>query len=704
MLGYEDVLHANPAGLATAATAWTAMAQKYEAVQQRLQNEVLSVTGNPGLWQGATATSAHAHVSATRQQAVDAQTEARALASILTDAHSDFETAQKKLKATVEDAAKDGMKVSAIGVVSFDPYTLDPAARNSYRPGGEGEEARVQAWAQKIKVYLEEATAADQRAALGLRRAAKVGDTANTFNGQALAGGDAADGARAAELAKKLKDLGELSPAELAELNNLMKANSGNPEYGRTLLTSLGPQGTILLADELERLIAERGGTNKNEYSELRTNLANTVAGATRDPSTQFYQDFRKGLQEVGTKNLDAIRPGGAPGGGLGYQTLTGLLRQGNAGYGKEFLVDIGADILAADKEIPGRWARQGSGIPSGADADPVDGILGLMGQNPAAATAFLDPKAPGAEERLKYLLTEREGTVVLPGGYAGLGAAVEAATTGDPVGTVHKGGPHTPEQARVMQGTINAFFDGKEAVEVPESLRVPLAGALTDFVDDTHSVLGATPGWKEETAGADKGHLEADKQPLIHFMRGLSEEPEAFAMLYTAEHHKAAQLLSGLSADPNPTFAGDRHNLAVSVGTALGTLESIEADVILDTRDDRKEWAKETSERISLGSSLSVGYVPVLGDLADTLVNESVSKWHDNADKEAEKTANQTVASRYVLHTDQNAAMVGAWARAHGVGTGDSVAGNIATDLALSRAAGSSAAETILGRNKSSG
>ncbi|MFB6894230.1 DUF6571 family protein [Kitasatospora sp. NPDC056327] len=717
LLGFEDVMKADPSAMTKAAADWTAMAGKYQAVQRRLENEVLAVTGNQGLWLGSTASAADLHVSRTKQQSIDAQTEARAVASIITDARNDFEAAQKKLKQAVADARADGMKVTGTGTVVFDVGALDPATKQAYHHDPDYQQERGEAagrWAQRIRICLEEATAADQRAALQLRRAARVGDLTNEFNGGAVGGGDEADGRRAADLASRLKDGKTLTPEELAELNNLMKANSGSPVYGQTLLNALGPEGTLLLADELEVRLNDRNGKLKGEYGELQTNLANTIAGATRDTGGKFYQDFRKGLQEAGVKNINARHFGGKSEPIYGYQTLATLLQKGNAGYGAQFLNDLGTDVLAAERDNKNRWsAHQFNGPRPDLEYDPVNGVLKLMGQNPEAATQFLDPKGPGAEDRLKYLLRDREW----PTSYVntlygppmvdktthqeGLAAALEAAATGDAPGEgTHNGGPHTPAQARVMQGVIEALDGDAKGSEIHDDLKMPLANALSDYVDDTHRILSdhvsSGGGGVREENGA--GHLDGGADSLTRVLRGVSDEPEAYALLYTSERARTAELIGALPADPG----ADRSVVDVPaqrVGTALGAYDAIRTDVILDNKDERMEWADKTGSLASSMNGTVTGFIPEVGDIAGTLVDMGIEKWADDVKKDAQHTGNKEASDSHFAALNQSKEMARGWGQANGDTTGQRT-DLVYSNIALGHTSGHANAMSALGRN----
>ncbi|MFI9330039.1 DUF6571 family protein [Kitasatospora sp. NPDC052868] len=720
MLGYEDILHADLSAMTKAASDWTEMARKYSAVQQRLDNEVLSVTGNQGMWLGSTAFAANQHINATKQQTIDAQTEANAVATIITDAHGDFEAAQKKLREASEGATAAGMKVTGTGSVMFDVSRLDEATKHDYRHDPDYQRQCNEAagkWSEVIQAAIQEATAADQRASRALNRAAKVGDAFNTFNGQAIGGGDAADARRAADLAEKMRKDGKLSPAELDELNNLMKANSNSPQYSQTLLNTLGPEHTLQLADELEKQVEGKDGKDKGAYGELQKNLANTVAGATRDPNSQFYKDWRKGLQDLGAKNINDDH-GGKLDPVYGYQALATLMDKGDAQYSSVFLNDLGADIIDTEKKNPHIWDHQFDGPRPGLVSDPLDGVLKQMGKNPEAATQFLDPKGPGGEDRLNYLTRDRKW----PENYlntlygapqkmddpfqrAGLGAAIEAATTGDPTGTPHKGDAHTEAQARVMQGTIDALDKDGKGADIPENLRKPLAGALTDYVDDTHNILGAELDTAKHKDGVwtegGNTHLADKASSLTRVMRGVSEDPEGYAALYEAEKAKSAQVVAGLPADPSRPDH-DRVGPADRAGSALGTLDAIRSDVLLDERDDKKEWADKTGKLITGGTGLATGYIPEVGDLAGSLAEMGVDQWTDDVKKEAADKANNEASTAHDSNLDQGTQMVIGWADQNHVDTKGELANEVNRGLRDGHSRGYSEAMIALGRHGS--
>ncbi|MDW6060027.1 hypothetical protein SAZ11_20950 [Streptomyces sp. FXJ1.4098] len=105
--------------LESAATKWDEAAKKFEAVQKIYDSKVKSV-GLDGTWNGVSHLVARPNMQLTDEQFTAAPKEARAVASILRDAHSQFVELRGKVKSAVADAVKAGMKVSDAGIASYD--------------------------------------------------------------------------------------------------------------------------------------------------------------------------------------------------------------------------------------------------------------------------------------------------------------------------------------------------------------------------------------------------------------------------------------------------------------------------------------------------------------------------------------------------------------------------------------------------------
>ncbi|MER6395509.1 DUF6571 family protein [Kitasatospora sp. NPDC001603] len=706
MLGYEDVLHANPGTLSTAATQWRAMADRFHTMEGSFDRDVLSVTRD-GLWTGGTAGLADFQLMATKGQIVAAQVEAKAMASLLDDARADFEAAQRQVRDAADGAVKAGFKVTGTGVAVLDPGTLDPGTLNDLHHDADTQRAYQEAagkWTQAIEAGLQRATDADQRAARALRSASKAGSFDNSFNGSALGGGDQADAQRAADLATRIDSL---NGDERAQLANLMKANADSPEFSRTLLDTLGPDGTLKLAEKLNDPGKDDG--KKGSYPGLQTDLTRAIASATQDPNTEFYRKWRAGLRENGTRNFGSnTEPV------YGYQILGTLMGKGDAKYSTPFLTDLGDDIIAAEKKQPGLWSYRASHDGTSLGADPLDELLGVMGRQPEAATSFLDPGADGSNQRLHYLLKDRDwpqgyltgytGEMKMPDplSQSGLAAAVEAAATGERAGTAHDG-KHTEAQARVMHDTIVTVDEGHGGDKIKDTLRRPLANALADYVGDTHELLngrndvynghtGHDSVWKD----GDTTRMAVGQDSLVRFMRGLSDDPAAYGTLHRAETGRIDQELAAIG--PNPTEAQMKDPMGKGAA-ALGVFDAIRADADLDMRDDKNAQADWKAKVLYHTIGAPITPIAPLGDAAQRLVDT----WTYEVSLE-EKDRNNSEANAKVSDTclganRQMSDMVGIWARDRGMDPDGPTVNSLQDDMLNSRNRSNDVAGRYLGR-----
>ncbi|GLF95434.1 hypothetical protein [Streptomyces yaizuensis] len=105
--------------LATAADKWQDMAGEFHKVEQRYKDSVQKITTGPD-WVGGSANAAGTAFAATRYEYQAAQTQAKATATLLRNAHQQFTELKKQLESGRADAVKAGMKVSEQGNVAFD--------------------------------------------------------------------------------------------------------------------------------------------------------------------------------------------------------------------------------------------------------------------------------------------------------------------------------------------------------------------------------------------------------------------------------------------------------------------------------------------------------------------------------------------------------------------------------------------------------
>ncbi|WP_406194600.1 hypothetical protein OH807_05530 [Kitasatospora sp. NBC_01560] len=708
MLGYEDVLHANPATLSTAAGKWREMAQRFHTMETTFDSDVLSVTRN-GLWLGGAAGLADFQLLATKGQIVAAQVEANAMASLLDDAHADFDAAQKQVREAADGAVKAGFTVTGTGVAVLDPSTLDPGTRNDLHHDADTQRAYQEAaakWTAAIEAGLQRATDADARAARALRSASKAGSIDNSFNGQALGGGDAADAQRAADLATRIDGL---SDDERAQLANLMKANADSPQFSQTLLDRLGPDGTLNLAEKLND--PGKDGGKKAAYPGLQSDLTRALASATQDPNTEFYRKWREDMKGAGTKNYGSnTQPV------YGYQILSTLMTKGdpNANYSSPFLGNLADDIIASEKQHPGLWSYRASHDGTSLGADPLDEVLGVMGRRPEAATAYLDPGADGSNQRLHFLLKERDwpqgyltgmtGEMKMPDplSQSGLGAAIEAATTGERAGAAHDG-KHTDAQARIMHDTIVTMDEDHGADKIKDTLRQPLANSLADYVGDTHELLNGRNDVYNNHTGHDSVWKDGDtvrmavgQDSLVRFMRGVSEDPAAYGTLHQAETGRISQELAAIG--PNPTEAQMKDPMGKGAA-ALGVYDAIRADTVMDMRDDKNAQADWKAKVLYHTIGAPITPIAPLGDAAQRLVDTWTYEVSLEEKDRNNTEANAKISDTYLGANREMSDLVGVWARDRGQNPDSPEINSLQDDMLNSRNRSNDTASRYLGR-----
>ncbi|WP_228978739.1 hypothetical protein [Streptomyces sp. DH12] len=194
MLTYHDVMSADFGPLNTAADRWQKMADEIHKVENAYRDSVQKITMGP-TWLGESATAAYTNFAATRYEYQAAQTQAKATATLLRNAHQQFTELKKQLENARADAVKAGMKVSEQGNVAYDWDRLTPAEREAARH--DPDHARTvreseESWQEYIKACVRAVDDADKDLKKDLESAVKDGtgnkndETLGTgFNGDA---------------------------------------------------------------------------------------------------------------------------------------------------------------------------------------------------------------------------------------------------------------------------------------------------------------------------------------------------------------------------------------------------------------------------------------------------------------------------------------------------------------------------------------
>lgn len=690
MPSYYEIMHIKLSTLTAAADGWKEMASRFKKLEDVYEKQVQGISSR-GVWLGESAQVSSVNFAMTRKEFDSAQKEALAVESLLRDAHGQFTELIGKVKSAVAEAIEAGMKVSDSGVASYDfskvdaqtKYSIqhDPDLRdveNSYTKKIADAVKVVNDFDHDVKVALLNASGADGTAFFG-------------FNSKPVNDVEAVE---ALALTEKIRS-GDASDKDLKHYNDLMRQNSKDKHFSEAYLHELGAKDTLLLADQMNLAANDRDASKADQklYNSISAGLANTVASGTKDPDSYAYKSFVDGLKAAGTDNIgDNLRPVD------GYQTLVTLMQAGD-GYGKEFVNDVGNGIIETEKSKPNVWLHQFDPSRPNLANDPLDGLLRVMSKDPDSATYFLDPEAKGNKnDHLEYLLTDRKwpetymsgpGAVMElddPFRASGLGEAIQAAATGHERGEkLGEPGPHTEGQARVMHNAVRFLDSEMGGDEFPEELaniRQPMAKALADYVADTHVILngqesnyGGISGKDAIYGTGDNSHIAVGQGSLVRVMRGIADDAPSYSLLYEAERVYSAELLAGA-----PDYSGDRvhgnsadwNHRGQEIGTAMGAINGIGADVYNDKKDDRVEWAEDTAEYSAIGANGLIGEIPIVGTAGGALIDSIKYDWTKDVVEEAENQGKQDSSNNYAKGMEGTNLLFNEWGKQNDI-AGDS-------------------------------
>ncbi|MEU6212119.1 hypothetical protein ABZ891_19735 [Streptomyces sp. NPDC047023] len=161
---YHEIMNTDLGLLTTAAAKWDAMAGEMHKVEIRYGETVQKISTGQN-WVGVSAGTAQSGFAATRYEYSASQIQAKAIASLLRDAHEQFTDLKKRVESARTDAMAAGMTVSEQGRVAFDYAGLTPAERSAYHHDPDGETSirtAVAKWQQHIDDRVKAVTQADQ--------------------------------------------------------------------------------------------------------------------------------------------------------------------------------------------------------------------------------------------------------------------------------------------------------------------------------------------------------------------------------------------------------------------------------------------------------------------------------------------------------------------------------------------------------------
>ncbi|MGW7526199.1 hypothetical protein [Streptomyces sp. NPDC054783] len=202
------------------------------------------------------------------------------------------------------------------------------------------------------------------------------------------------------------------------------------------------------------------------------------------------------------------------------------------------------------------------------------------------------------------------------------LGSAVEKATVG---AQPHR---HSLQQAQTMKTVLVTVDESlaKNGQRVDATLRTPLAESLADYAPDTASILGIgdadyavhglpdKPAWED----ADGVHMAVTRSTLLRVLRGVSEDPAAYATVRAASTRYAAEQLAAVPR------GATGYNLTVPPARnsrMFGSLDAVATGVRRDLGESQaKEWQRDVFVKATKQASTPPSYEkdPV-GHLVDT-------------------------------------------------------------------------------------
>ncbi|MFE2731453.1 hypothetical protein [Streptomyces sp. NPDC059349] len=532
----------------------------------------------------------------------------------------------------------------------------------------------MESWQARIDKAVRAVGDADTGVEIALSAAVFDSDltdgTGNGFNARAKGDIEQYEVAVVKESARELADGERLTPPQLAELKRSFRDNCHEPAFSRTLLDSLGPSGTIRLTNNLGDLAHVTDPRRAADYASLETGLANSLAAATKDPDSQWYKDWRTEMRKAGVARYDTDFQAARLDKVHGYQSLVTLMQHGD-GYGRDYLEDLGDDMIKAEKKNPDIWDLKGEyrGNQDGWFAnDPVDGVLGIMSHEPATAAHYLKD-----DDRMKYLMHERDwkitlhteetpkATVYTPSldtdTRAGFAAALQAGATGlDPSDPNAKYVEHSTDNNKVFKSSLK--YLAEEGDKFPAHLREPMAKILVNHGDTVHAAAGAI----------DMNEAPLEQDQLYEVVKQVSKDQGSYAALNSGVN----QVMVSDLHDPDQRHPED--SLA-HAGRTVGFLEQARASAAGDPKvaEFKHKWVVDQA----------ISYLPVAGDEVQSGVDYVTERWlADEQKKLDDKTSEGNVAD-YTTRNRQLMALAGEWHKVHGTRDGSAIAAQEAIDEA---------------------
>ncbi|WP_448317954.1 hypothetical protein [Streptomyces sp. CO7] len=643
--------------LMTAAEQWEEMAGEFVAQEEDYLREVHAVaaaSGQPGQWTGVAAGAAGSGFDVTLAEYRAARKEALAVASLLQDAYTQFATLHKRLEAVRTEAEAAGLRVSERGVVTVAARTAEPP-----KPGETC--GSVDGWQQRIDNAVRAVDDADRGVAIALRAVTgdgRLGDgTAGGFNAHAVHDVEVYEARAGSELARRMAEGEKLSPAETDELRRLFRDNQHDPRFARTFLGGLGAEGMLAVASQANGAAHAPGGDDQARgMAEITSGLSRTLATATRDTDSPWYEQWRSDMREAGLEQHGSRIAAEHLAKERGYQSLVSLMGQGGD-FGSPYLADLGDDLIDAERKTADLWHIKGpiTGKDGWFANDPLDGVLGLMSRDPEGAAAYLRD-----EDRMKYLTADRNWyTTALesPGAprlehsadtldadaHAGFAAALEAAATGISPESPGAGFvEHTAANHEVFQRSVRHLAGMED--RFPEPLREVMGRIMANHGATVHQVA----------SGFDIDGTPVSQPDLFEVAKQVSRDPQGYAALNVGLN---TPMVEGIHR-PDQTYPKDS---LVQAARTVGFMEEVRAQAVqLESQPPEPPgWA-------AVANGVAA-HVPVVGSDLQAGLAALTDSWVEDEQTRFDATLGEGREVAYRAREQQLQALTKAWWAVHG-------------------------------------
>ncbi|WBP89572.1 hypothetical protein [Kitasatospora cathayae] len=640
MSTYSDLRRDSFQGLETLATAFEGLVRNWKFSSELTGDVITPLQGSN--WNGDAAESAAPAVTKARNELDAAFEEASAIAKALREAHTELAASRADLDAALKKAADHSLTVDANGVnVSW------PAPASEVEKNDPSYEQTYRRLAQEVGVDISKAVAraeaADAAAATALGGATGTDRTA--FRPSS---GPEEQGKQAADL---LKLAGNISDAQLDQLNKLLKDHANDPQFTTAFYNRLGPDGFLKYYGQLATVSTYKDGNKRPQaIADLQKNLGLALASATDSHNLPHLSDeWEAGLRKAGYARQDIWPPNTSPHNlnPFGYQILSNILRNGT--YDSHFLNPIAEHVTQLSLG-PGQWTSDRwspdefrylkfLGLPAGAGEggfNPMGGVLDALAHNPEASVKFfhgpttlynLDGTVKGFSwdnHYIKDLARPGEDSPLRdtwPGhdvmhDHAGkstvlsFGNALEAGVTGRPFGSQDQLAPHTGEQAAMMQ-TVVDVFGSKEG---PKSLRP--GGEFAGIAPSLGHMAAAYMGDVQGALSPDDKALprygtpaNLDSGNTAKLLGALGRNPEAFGAIAQAQQaYTTAHIQDVIThrADYGAHSDAAVHNAAHAGGEVAGIITAARTqEIVHDARAQTEAYNHALDENAVWGKSV---------------------------------------------------------------------------------------------------